>query len=159
LHPPPAGLLSPLHPDTKTGPGEARPRTGSEKRQRKHVRATRLDDDELRKLEDRAGAAGQSVGAYMRACSVETAGPRARRRAPADRELLARTNAELNRVGNNLNQIARALNEIARNEIDSPRDRLAQLVGELEAPMRAGMAELTGTLAVIRQALGYDRQG
>ena len=78
LHPPPAEAQAPLHPDKKTPGDDVKSRTGSEKRQRKHVRATRLDDDELRKLEDRAGDAGQSVGAYMRACSLGTPG-----RAPA----------------------------------------------------------------------------
>lgn len=134
-------------------------RSGSSRRQRRNVEQFRTDDAEHAKLEARAGEAGLSVGAYLRACALDTAGPRARRRAPVDRELLARTNAELNRVGNNLNQIARALNEIVLEETESPRDRLAELVAELVPSNRAGMADLTGVLREIRQALGYDSQG
>jgi hypothetical protein len=133
------------------------PRKPNRKRQR--VVRFRLDDAESDALEERARASGLAVGAYLRACGLGDAGPRARRRAPVDRELLARTNAELNRVGNNLNQIARALNEIVLEETEAPRDRLAQLVAELEQPNRAGMDELTGVLREIRRALGYDSQG
>jgi hypothetical protein len=117
-----------------------KPRSGSEARQRKHVRATRLDDDEVADLEARASETGLTVGAFLRACALETAGPRARRRAPVDRELLAQTNADLNRVGNNVNQIAYALNS-----------------GK-EPPSHVGatMDELRGVLAVIRRALGYE---
>jgi hypothetical protein len=66
------------------------------------------------------------------------------RRAPVDRELLAHTNADLNRVGNNLNQIARALN---RGQADAP------------SVIEAATDELRHVLVKLRQALGYDRQG
>ena len=129
-----------LQPDAKR---PAKPRSGSEERQRQHVRASRFDDAELAKLEERASASGLTVGAYLRACALETAGVRARRRAPVDRELLARTNADLNRVGNNVNQIAHALN--------SGR--------EPPAFMAHAMQDLQSVLAAIRRALGYDSQG
>jgi hypothetical protein len=118
--------------------------SGSETRQRNHAVRVRLDDTERAQLETRAGARGLSLAAFMRACSLETAGPRARRRPPVDVDLLARTNADLNRVGNNVNQIAYHLNS-----------------GEAPEAVAvvAAMQELRGTLTVLRQALGYDRQG
>jgi hypothetical protein len=131
---------------------DAKRRSGSEKRQRKHVARIRLDDAELAKLEERSRAAGLTMGAYLRACALETAGVRAKPRAPVDRELLARTNADLNRVGNNVNQIAHALNI----GLDAPH------------PVAATMGELRGVLSTIRRAAGYpdrspeggdDRQG
>jgi hypothetical protein len=103
----------------------------------------RLDDDERAKLAERADASGLAVGAFLRACALETAGPRSRRSAPVDRELLAQTNADLNRVGNNVNQIAYVLNSG-----HEPPSYVAE-----------AMSDLRGVLAAIRRALGYDSQG
>jgi hypothetical protein len=125
-------------------------------RQRKHVMQLRADDTERAALESRASAAGLSVGAYLRACGLGDTGPRARRRAPVDRVLLATANADLNRVGNNINQIARLLNIAALDEAGSD---LARQVAELDRPITAAITELSATLAAIRGALGYDRQG
>jgi hypothetical protein len=118
----------------------AKPRSGSEKRQRSRLAQIRLDDAEAVKLEELASASGLSVGAYIRAAALKSAGVRAKPRPSIDRELLARTNADLNRVGNNINQIAHALN-----------------IG-LDAPSYLGetLRELRGTLAAIRRAAGYD---
>ena len=124
------------------GIAEAKARSGSENRQRKHVARIRLDDAELAKLEERSRAAGLTVGAYLRACALETAGVRAKPRATIDREVLARVNADLNRVGNNVNQIAHALNI----GLDSPHS------------VAAAMADLRGVLAVIRRAAGYPER-
>jgi hypothetical protein len=130
---------------TPSSPPVAPPkaRSGSEKRKRGRVVRMRLDASEQAQLEARAGSAGLALGAYLRACALETAGPRARRRAPIDRELLARTNADLNRIGNNLNQLARAMN----------RGRDAE-----QAAITGATGELRDVLAMLRKALGYDRQ-
>ncbi len=138
------GLSRPRAPHEPSGLRlSPKPRSGSEKRQRIHVARIRLDDAERAKLAERASASGLDVGAYLRACALGTAGVRARRRARVDRELLARTNADLNRVGNNLNQIAHALN--------SGRDP-PQFVAE-------AMDELRGVLAALRRVVGYDSEG
>jgi hypothetical protein len=79
------------------------------RRQRRHVEQYRTDDAEHAELVARARDAGLSAGAYSRTVLLGDAGPRARRRAPVDRELLAHNNAALNRVGNNLNQLVRLL--------------------------------------------------
>jgi hypothetical protein len=126
-----------------TGEGRAKPRSGSEKRQRGHVARIRLDDAEQVKLEELADASGLSIGAYLRACGLKSAGVRAKRRPSVDRELLARANADLNRVGNNINQIAHALN--------SGRDPPLLLAD--------AMMDLRGVLTAIRRAAGYDSQG
>lgn len=125
-------------------------------RQRKHVMQLRADDTERAVLETRADAAGLSVGAYLRACGLGDTGPRARRRAPVDRALLAVANADLNRVGNNINQISRTLNIAALDEAETV---LAQKVLELDRIIMAALTELSVTLAAIRGALGHDRQG
>lgn len=161
LHPLPAGLLAPLHPDKDGGlppagdipavsldvaeaPASTSKRSsGSEARQRQHAVRVRLDDAERELLERRAGDTGLSLSAYMRTSSLGAPGPRARRRIPIERDLLARTNADLNRVGNNLNQIARTLNGGG----ETPAAEIADVA-----------AELRQTLTELRQAFGYDRQ-
>jgi hypothetical protein len=122
------------------------PATAKEKprRKRQHVEQFRTDDAEHAALDERAREAGLSIGAYVRACALGDAGPRARKRPPVDRELLARANADLNRVGNNLNQIAHALN--SGDEV-------------LRAAHVRLILELREILAELRRALGYVRQG
>lgn len=130
--------------DLTSPSGPPKVRSGSEARQRQHAVGVRLDEAERELLEARAGDSGLSLSAYLRACALGDAGPRARHKAPVNRELLARTNADLNRVGNNLNQIAHRLNSGG---------------DPLPAIMESAAAELRQTLAVLRRALGHDRQG
>ena len=117
-----------------------KPRSGSEKRQRSRLAQIRLDDAEAEKLEELASASGLSIGAYIRAAALKSAGVRAKPRPSVDRELLARANADLNRVGNNINQIAHAVHI----GLDSPHH------------LAATMDELRGVLAALRRAAGYD---
>jgi len=126
-----------------TGEGRARPRSGSENRQRIHVARIRLDDAEAVILEELASASGLAIGAYLRACGLKSVGVRAKPRPSVDRELLARANADLNRVGNNINQIARAFNS----GLDLPFN------------LAEAMTDLRGALTAIRRAAGYDSQG
>lgn len=119
-------------------------RSGSQNRQRAKSVLVPLLDAERAAVEERAATAGLSLGAFGRACMLGDAGPRARKRPPVDRDLLARTNADLNRVGSNLNQIAHALNAGG-----------SVILSEIAATSR----ELLATLSDIRRALGYDRQG
>ena len=125
-------------------PRKQKRRSGSQRRQRAKGVLVPLLLEERAAVEERAATAGLSLGAYGRSCMLGDAGPRARKRPPVDRELLARTNADLNRVGNNLNQIAHAINRgdsVLHNEI------------------AAASRELLATLSDVRRALGYDRQG
>ena len=113
------------------------------KRQRQHVEQFRTDDAEHAQLVAKSRAAGLSIGAYVRACALGDAGPRARRRATVDRELLAINNAALNRVGSNLNQIAKALNQ-------------GDGIDPFE--LRTTITELLAVLTANRRALGYGRK-
>ena len=82
----------------------------SEARQRAARVTVRFLPDEHAELETRASAAGLSPSAYLRACALGDAGPRARRSPTVERSLAAQAIAELNKAGSNLNQIARAVN-------------------------------------------------
>jgi hypothetical protein len=134
-------------------------RSGSEHRQRLHVKRCRYDDAELAAFEARARASGLTDGAFIRAATLGDAGPRAQRQRShmpvIEAQALARNNAELNMIGSNLNQAVRALNEIA---LDEGNGRLAQ-VAHLTGPILAVLDELRLTLAANRSALGHDREG
>lgn len=92
------GTSSPAHP------------RGSETRQRQNILSIRLTPEERTRVHDRAEKAGLSAGAFTRHMLLGEAGPRARKRTPADRKELVRLLGAVNRVGNNINQIAHALN-------------------------------------------------
>lgn len=83
---------------------------GSDKRQRNRIIPVRVSDEEGARIDEKADAAGLPAAAFMRAAALGDAGPRARRRPPADHVALRQLLGQLGRVGNNLNQIARALN-------------------------------------------------
>lgn len=87
-------------------------RHGSENRQRgKGAVLVRLLPEERALLEMKEGDAGLSFAAYMRACALGDAGPRAQRTPPTDRKEIAQLRADLARIGNNLNQLTRAVNQ------------------------------------------------
>jgi HAMP domain-containing protein len=85
---------------------------------------------------------GLSVGAYLRALALGSAGPRAVRRPPVERKELARLLGHLGKVGSNLNQLAHAYN----------RDGSVPGADELNA-MRRQVGELRDALI---RALGRD---
>lgn len=97
----------------KTGQDKATAtRHGSENRQRgKGAVLVRLLPEERALLETKAGDAGLSRAAYMRACALGNAGPRAQRSPSIDRVLVAQLRADLARIGNNLNQLTHAVNQ------------------------------------------------
>ena len=85
-------------------------RSGSERRQRGKPVSVRLMPDEKAALKEKASAAGLSLASFLRASSLGTPGPRAKRAPTINAEALARATAALNKVGNNINQIAHYLN-------------------------------------------------
>ena len=132
-----AGLIRVPPPAVEERPQPKR-RSGSQKRQRQHVKRCRY-------------------GAYIRACTIGGEGPRARRRLSIDREALARAVVEFNRAGSNLNQVARALNEIAAaGRAGEERDRLAELVAELALPIRSLQTQFAVPVAAILAVLGRE---
>ena len=119
----------------------------SENRQRGKIVPTRFLPDEHAELEARAAEAGLSPSAYLRACALGDAGPRARRSPTVERSLAAQAIAELNKAGSNLNQIARAVN-------------MEQWPGS--SSVIEATAAVRQAATMILQAFGYkthDRQG
>jgi hypothetical protein len=93
-------------------------------------------------METRAGAAGFSLGAYVRAATLGSPGARHVKRPKGDREQLARLLSEIGKLGSNVNQIAKWCNSV----------RSAPGVRELDL-MRADVATMR---AALMQALGRD---
>lgn len=111
------------------------------RRHRDRLLAIRLSTDEHHRVFERADKTGLTVGAFARHQLLGETGPRARKRAPADRQELVRLLGAVNRVGNNLNQIAHALNA---NQGFQP------------ASLESSLEELRQTTREIRAALGHD---
>lgn len=97
--------------------------------------ALRVSDDDLQIMEQMATDAGLSVGAFLRALALGSAGARARKRPSEEREALARILGEIGKLGSNVNQIARWCNT----------DRTAPQLREVEL--------IRGDIAAIRAAL------
>lgn len=83
---------------------------GSEKRQRSAAIGVRLTSEERAELDRRADAAGLTASAYLRACGLGDAGPRAARKPPVAKQEMVRILGQLGKIGSNLNQLARAVN-------------------------------------------------
>ena len=126
-------------PDAPQSPPQGKPRSGSEKRRRAGAVSVRLLPDERAALAAKAGNAGLSAGAYLRAAGLGDAGPRAQRGVSMNAALLAQAVAALNKVGGNLNQIARTLNAAG---VHQARDNAAVL-GEVRAAV-AGIRAAVG---------------
>jgi hypothetical protein len=94
-------------------------------------------------IDENATRAGLSIGAYLRVLALGTAGPRAVRRPPVERQELARLLGHLGKVGSNLNQLAHAFN----------RNGWVPAFAELNA-MRQQVGEMRDALMT---ALGRDR--
>lgn len=116
-------------------------RSGSQTRKKFHMVTTAYDPDEFAQLDEAASRAGLSRASFQR---VQTLGTppktRSTRRAPIEREMLAKALGQLGKVGSNLNQLAHAAN-LNRTE----RDQIG-----------AAVAELRGLLPDFLQALGRN---
>lgn len=113
-------------------------RRGSETRKKSLLVTSRYDEAEFAELDEAASRAGLSRASYQRVQSLAKPKTRSTRRAPIERELLAKVLGQLGKIGSNLNQLARAAN------ID--RTERAEIV--------ATVAELRGLLPPIFEALG-----
>ncbi len=89
---------------------EKPPRKKSQKRQRNWQIKVPCLEHEFNHVAAEADAAGMSRAAYARAKLLGDAGPRARRRPPANEQILLKVFGLHGRYGNNLNQIAHNLN-------------------------------------------------
>ena len=90
---------------------KSKPRRGTETRQKSVPVTTRYSPAEFAQLEEAASRAGLTRASFQRVQSLGTP-PKTRstRRAPIERELLAKALGQLGKVGSNLNQLARAAN-------------------------------------------------
>lgn len=89
---------------------ERKSRSGSQTRRKPHMVTTAYSDEEFAILDEAASRAGLTRASYQRVQSLAKPKTRSTRRAPVDKELLARTLGQLGKIGGNLNQIAKAAN-------------------------------------------------
>ena len=100
--------------------------------------SVRCTAEERSKIDEAARQAGLSIGAYLRALALGSAGPRAVRRPPVERKELARLLGHLGKVGSNLNQLAHAFNRERRIPGLDELNAIRRHVGELrDALMKA----------------------
>src|SRR5882762_9056533 len=117
---------------------------GSSKRQRTRQFVVRCTEAEHEAILGKADSAGIASAAFLRAAALGTAGPRAKRRLPADHVALRQILGHLGRIGNNLNQIAHALNASQKASLPElraairayleQRDALFKALGKTPAP-------------------------
>jgi hypothetical protein len=101
----------------------------------------RVTAADLDRIKEKAQASGLKIGGYLRALALGSAGPRAVRRPPVEREQLARLLGETGKLRSNVNQIAKWTNT----------ERSPASVAEL-AQMRADIAMMREALM---KALGH----
>ena len=92
---------------------------GSENRQRNKITPIRWTTDEFNAVASKAGKAGLTFGAFIRALGLGDAGPRARRSRPINDQILVKVMGLHGKYGNNLNQIAYKLNANAQDALAS----------------------------------------
>ena len=117
---------------------ERKTRSGSQTRRKPNMVTTAYNDEELAELDEAASRAGLTRASFQRVQSLAKPKTRSTRRAPVDRELLARALGQLGKVGSNLNQIAKAANL----------DRMER------ADLGAALAEIRALAVVVMEAMG-----
>ena len=101
-----------------------------------HVRCT---EAEQAAMTEAAAKAGLSVGAYLRAVGLGSAGPHARHRPTIERGELARALGLIGLYGSNLNQLARVANTNGDTPADAALLELARHVGEIRDALRKAL--------------------
>lgn len=124
--------------DDPGGSLDAKPRHGSETRKRTKALLVRLTDAERVEVEEASRRAGLTVGSYARQQMLKAPPPRAVRRPPLERELIAHLLGQVGRVGGNLHQLVRHLN-FGR---DLERREIGEVLGALEVLKREIMQAL-----------------
>jgi hypothetical protein len=124
---------------TMTEAISTRSRRGSETRKKTIPVTTRYDAAEFAELDEAASRAGLTRASFQRVQSLATT-PKTRstRRAPIEREALAKILGALGKIGGNMNQIAHA----------------SHLGLGVEAQLVGTMKDLRATLPVMLEALG-----
>lgn len=113
-------------------------RRGSETRKKGFLVTSRYNAEEFAELEEAASQHGLTRASYQRTQSLARPKTRSTRRAPVEKEVLAKMLGQLGKIGSNINQIAHAahLEMTQRKELD------------------AALAELRALTPLIHAALG-----
>ena len=80
-------------------------RSGSDKRKKFRMVTTRYDLEEFALIQEAASRAGLTAASFQRVQSLAAPKTRSTRRAPVDREMLAKVLGQLGKVGGNLNKL------------------------------------------------------
>jgi hypothetical protein len=78
----------------------------------------RYSEEEYAELDEAASRAGMTRPSYIRAQSLAKPKTRSTRRAPVEKELLAKVLGQLGKIGSNLNQLAHAVNIDPRTKVE-----------------------------------------
>jgi hypothetical protein len=113
-------------------------RSGSETRKKAIMVTSRYDEAEFAELDEAASRAGMTRASYQRVQSLAEPKTRSTRRAPVEKELLAKVLGQIGKIGSNLNQVAHAAN-LDRTE---------------RAKITATVADLQSMLPLLLEALG-----
>lgn len=113
----------------RKAPWGGRPRVKDPKDKRVNLRCTSAQFEQLDKAASRAGL---SLGAFSRAVLLKKPGPRAVRRPPVEKELLACLLGQIGKVGSNINQLTKRAHVVG----DMPRLRELNLIKRDVAQMR-----------------------
>jgi hypothetical protein len=117
------------------------PRRGSETRKKTFMVTSRYDEAEFAELDEAASRAGLTRASFQRVQSLATPKTRSTRRAPIDRENLAKVLGQLGKIGGNMNQIAHSGH-----------------LGQFEKyEMLATVTQLRATLPLLLEALGRKK--
>jgi hypothetical protein len=116
-------------------------RRGSENRKKTIPVTSRYDEAEFAELDEAASRAGVTRASYQRIQSLAAPKTRSVRRAPVERETLAKVLGQIGKIGSNLNQIAHA----------------AHLDRATAGEVTATVAELRAVLPPLLQALGQKK--
>jgi len=131
-----AATKAPETPPKRPAPWRGRKRVSDPKDKFVAVRCTPAQHAALTAA---AAQAGLSVGGYLRATALGSAGVRAVRRPTVERTALARVLAELGKLGSNVNQLARVAN--TNGTMPEP-DTLADIASDVRTMRDALMAAL-----------------
>jgi len=108
-------------PPPPTPPNTPKPPPNRQRHADIHIRLLEEEKAKALTLADRAGL---TLGAFARAAMLGDAGPRAKRRLPADHQTLRAILGQLGRIGGNINQIAKHLNTTQTVQLPELRDAL-----------------------------------
>jgi hypothetical protein len=115
------------------------------------IRCTATDRS---RIDETATQAGLSIGAYLRALALGSAGPRAVPRPPVERkdcllaDHLARLLGHLGKVGSNLNQLAHAFNRNGQVPALAELNAMRHQVGEMRGAIMTALPSPYGSVGL-----------